>query len=129
MENETYVSRPVPLPMKSKLSRLARGARGGSYRRLPARAAAALHCPERSEMLTTFLLVGSWSSRARVGRLPLTLNRWGQFSATRGPGLLEELHVFNRKSASPATPELRAQEPSAFRSVIRRLRGEDKKSG
>ena len=78
-------------------------------------------------MLTTFLLVGSWSSRSRFGRLPLTLNRWGQFSATRGPVLLRGLQVLNRQSAPSSIPEARGQEPSAFRSVIRRLRGEVKK--
>ena len=78
-------------------------------------------------MLTTFLLVGSWSSRGRFGRLPLALNRWGQFTATPGPGLLTELQVFNRKSAPAAITEARGQEPSGFRSVLRRLRGEAKK--
>jgi hypothetical protein len=58
-------------------------------------------------MLTTFLLVGSWSSRTRFGRLPLTLNRWGQFCAMRGPGLLRELQVFNRKSAPAVITEAR----------------------
>lgn len=57
----------------------------------------------------------------------LMLNRLGHFSTTRGPGLLKELQVFNRKSAPAAITQARVQEPSAFRSVIRRLRGEAKK--
>jgi hypothetical protein len=113
--------------MKSRLSRLACGARGGSHSRIPARAAAAFHCTERSEMLTAFLLVGSWSSRARFGRLPLALNRWGQFSAARGPSLLRELQMFDRKPAPAAITVASRQESSAFRSVIRRLRGEAQK--
>jgi len=53
------------------------------------------------------------------------LNRLGHFSTTRGPGLLKELQVFNRKSAPAAITQ--GQEPSGFRSVIRHLRGEVKK--
>jgi hypothetical protein len=72
-----------------------------------------------------------WSALGRQGAgsgdFLSRLNRWGQFTATPGPGLLTELQVFNRKSAPAAITEARGQEPSGFRSVIRRLRGEAKK--
>ena len=126
-QDETWESSSKSLRMKSRRFRLGSGARNGAHPAITARAITRLHRVERSEMITTFLLTGAWSSRAQVGRMPLKLNRWQQFSNEGRRILIKTLQDQVPKPAGGMTTDPIKQENATLGSIIRRLRGRTKK--
>ena len=124
-QDGTHKSSSMLLQMMARLFSLGSDARESAYPLIKASAIAGLHRVERSEMLTTFLLTGAWSSRAQLERLPLRLNRWQQFSNEGRRSHIKTLQDEKTKPAGdmtgPSTQE--TTNLKAINAIIRRLRG------
>ena len=121
----THKSSLMLLQMMSRLFRLGSDARESAYPLIKASAIAGLHRVERSEMLTTFLLTGAWSSRAQLKRMPLRLNRWQQFSNEGRRSHIKTLRAKKTKPAGDMTGHLTQESATlnAINAIIRLLRG------